>query len=103
MDGRKEGRTVALLLYIPSQLRWRGDNKFLPHNILVNTRINILQWILTKLGTYLVLRRVWNLLIFKVIGQGNWVNFLPCNILVNTRGQNPLKDVDSSVHKDVMW
>ena len=26
MDGRKEGRMVALLLYIPSQLRWRGDN-----------------------------------------------------------------------------
>jgi hypothetical protein len=70
---------------------------------------------LTKLGTYLVLRRVWNLLIFKVIGQGHWVNFLPCNILVNTRinilqwiltklgtyivkfGQNPLKDVDPRV------
>ena len=30
------------------------------HNILVNTRINILQWILTKLGTYLVLKRIWN-------------------------------------------
>ena len=29
-------------------------------HILVNTlRINILQWILTKLGTYLVLRRIW--------------------------------------------
>jgi hypothetical protein len=41
--------------------------------------------ILTKLGTYLVLMRVWNLLIFKVKGQGHWVNFLPCNILVNTR------------------
>jgi hypothetical protein len=26
----------------------------------VNTRINILQWILTKLGTYLVLKRIWN-------------------------------------------
>jgi hypothetical protein len=24
------------------------------------------------------------LLIFKVIGQGHWVNLLPCNILVNT-------------------
>jgi hypothetical protein len=32
--------------------------KFLQHHILVNTRIKILQWILTKLGTYLVLRRV---------------------------------------------
>jgi hypothetical protein len=28
-------------------------------------RINILQWILTKLGTYLVLRRVWNLIDFQ--------------------------------------
>ena len=34
--------------------------KFLPCDILVNTRINILQWILTKLGTYLVLKRIWN-------------------------------------------
>jgi hypothetical protein len=50
--------------------------KFLPRNILVNTRINILQWILTKLGTYLVLRRVWNPIDF----QGHWVKFLPHNI-----------------------
>ena len=55
------------------------------HNILVNTRINILQWILTNLGTYLVLKRIWNLLIFKVKGQGHQVKFLLCNILVNTR------------------
>jgi hypothetical protein len=40
-------------------------------NILVNTRINILQWILTKLGTYLVLRRVWNPIDFQghTVGQ----------------------------------
>ena len=50
-------------------------------NILVNTRINILQWILTKLGTYLVFRRVWNPIDF----QGQGVKFLPHNILVNTR------------------
>jgi hypothetical protein len=37
----------------------------LPHNILVNTRINILQWILTKLGTYLVLKRIWNPIDFQ--------------------------------------
>jgi hypothetical protein len=49
---------------------------------LVNTRINILQWILTKLGTYLVLRRVWNPIDFQ--GQGHWVKCLPRNILVNT-------------------
>ena len=43
-------------------------------NILVNTRINILQWILTKLGTYL--RESGTLLIFKVKVQGHWVKFL---------------------------
>ena len=39
--------------------------KFLQHNILVNTRINILQWILTKLGTYLDLKRIWNRIYFQ--------------------------------------
>ena len=39
--------------------------KFLLHNILVNTRINILQWILTKRGTCLVLRRVCNPIDFQ--------------------------------------
>ena len=39
--------------------------KFLLHSILVNTRIKILQWILTKLGTYIVLRRVWNPIDFQ--------------------------------------
>ena len=39
--------------------------KFLPCNILVNSRINILQWILTKLGTCLVLGRVWNPIYFQ--------------------------------------
>ena len=34
----------------------------------MNTRINILQWILTKLGTYLVLKRIWNVIDFK----GQW-------------------------------
>jgi hypothetical protein len=34
----------------------------------LKSRINILQWILTKLGTYLVLRRVWNPIDF----QGHW-------------------------------
>jgi hypothetical protein len=31
----------------------------------VNTRINILQWILTKLGTFLVLKRIWNPIDFQ--------------------------------------
>jgi hypothetical protein len=30
-----------------------------------HSRINILQWILTKLGTYLVIRRVWNPIDFQ--------------------------------------
>jgi hypothetical protein len=30
-----------------------------------HSRINILQWILTKVGTYLVLRRVWNPIDFQ--------------------------------------
>jgi hypothetical protein len=49
-----------------------------------HSRINILQWILTKLGTYIVLRRVWNSIDFQgqgVKGQGHLVNLLPCNIL----------------------
>ena len=51
-------------------------------NILVNTlRISILQWILTKLGTYLVIRRVWNPINF----QGHRVKFWLRNIPVNTR------------------
>ena len=29
------------------------------------TRINILQWILTKLGIYLVLKRIWNPIDFQ--------------------------------------
>ena len=30
-----------------------------------HSRINILQWILTKLGTYLVLKTIWNLIDFQ--------------------------------------
>ena len=37
-----------------------------------NILVNILQWILTKLGTYLVLRRIWNPFDF----QGQRVKFL---------------------------
>jgi hypothetical protein len=67
----------------------------------------ILQWILTKLGTYLVLKRIWNPIDFqgrmskiKVTGS----NFYRITSLwtLTKFGQNPLKDVDSSVHKDVM-
>ena len=76
------------IFIIPSPTKLRRDIvtllSFLPsvRHILVNTRINILQWIFTKLGTYLVLRRIWNPIDFQ--GQCHWVKFLPCNILVNT-------------------
>jgi hypothetical protein len=63
-------------VFIPSPTKLRRDIVTLPsvlpsfRNILVNTRINILQWILIKLGTYLKsLRESRTLLIFKVIGQ----------------------------------
>jgi hypothetical protein len=45
--------------------RSRSPGKILPCNILVNTRINILQWILTRFGTYLVLMRIWNPIDFQ--------------------------------------
>ena len=35
------------------------------HNPCEHSRINILQWILTKLGTYLVLKRIWNPIDFQ--------------------------------------
>ena len=47
-----------------------------------HSRINILPWILTKLGTYLVLKRIWNPIDFQ--GQCHRVEFLPHNIFVNT-------------------
>ena len=51
---------------IPSPTKLRGDIVTLPFvKILVNTSINILQWILTKLGTYLVLKRIWNPIDFQ--------------------------------------
>jgi hypothetical protein len=36
------------------------SNASVRHNPCEHSRINILQWILTKLGTYLVLTKVWN-------------------------------------------
>jgi hypothetical protein len=36
------------------------SNATVLHNPCEHSRINILQWILTKLGTYLVLKRIWN-------------------------------------------
>jgi hypothetical protein len=66
--------SLTALFVIPSPTKLRRDIVTLPsfHNILVNTRINILQWILTKLGTYLVLKRIWNPIDF----QGHRVKYL---------------------------
>ena len=53
---------------IPSPTKLRGDIVTLPsvhHNPCEQSRINILQWILTKLGTYLVLKRIWNPIDFQ--------------------------------------
>ena len=38
---------------------------FRPSHPCEHSRINILQWILTKLGTYLVLKRIWNPIDFQ--------------------------------------
>ena len=57
---------------IDQRLRSQG----LMFTLWTHSRINILQWILVKLGTYLVLKRIWNLLIYKVIGQGHQISFL---------------------------
>jgi hypothetical protein len=68
-----------------------------PGNILVNTTIKILQWILTKLGTYLVLRRVWNLI------DINRVPDSPKDYVCAKFGQNPLKDIDSRVFTKMLF
>jgi hypothetical protein len=81
------------MLIIPSPTKLRRDivtlQSVLPsvRHILVNTRINILQWILTKLGTYLVLKRILNPIDFQ--GQRSRVKLLPHNILVNTLESTP--------------
>ena len=49
-----------------------------------HSRINILQWILTKLGTYLVLKRIWNHIDFQ--GQGHQVKFLLHYIILTKLG-----------------
>ena len=69
---------------IPSPTKLRRDIVMLPSvrpsHPCEHSRINILQWILTNLGTYLVLKRIWNPIDF----QGHQVKFLLHNILVNT-------------------
>ena len=57
---------------IPSPTKLRGDIVTLPsvlpsvrHNPCEHSRINILQWILTKPGTYLDLKKIWNPIEFQ--------------------------------------
>ena len=60
-------------LIIPSPTKLRRDIVMLlsvlpavrPSHPCEHSRINILQWILTKLGTYLVLKSIWNLIDFQ--------------------------------------
>ena len=62
-------RLGSMYIFIPSPTKLRGDIVMLPsvrHNPCEHSRINILQWILTKLGTYLVLKRIWNPIDFQV-------------------------------------
>jgi hypothetical protein len=69
--------SLVCFIFIPSPTKLRGDIVTLPsvrHNPCKHSRINILQWILTKLGTYLVLKRIWNPIDFQ--GQGHRVKFL---------------------------
>ena len=57
------------LLFIPSPTKLRRDIVTLPSvrpsHPCEHSRINILQWILIKLGTYLVLKRIWNPIDFQ--------------------------------------
>ena len=53
------------LLFIPSPTKLRRDIVMLPSHPCEHSRINNLQWILTKLGTYLVLKRIWNPIDFQ--------------------------------------
>ena len=68
---------AMILFIIPSPTKFRRDIHVvtLPsfRNILVNTlESTSFKWILTKLGTYLVLKRIWNPIVF----QGHQVKFL---------------------------
>ena len=57
------------LLFIPSPTKLRRDIVTLPSvrpsHPCEHSRINILQWILTNIGTYLVLKRIWNPIDFQ--------------------------------------
>ena len=68
---------LGSIFFIPSPTKLRRDIvtlpsvlpsfrlSVLPSHPCEHSRINILQWILTKLGTYLVLKRIWNPIDFQ--------------------------------------
>jgi hypothetical protein len=81
---------MLILVFTRNPVDFQGQRSRSPGQIFTiehpceHSRINILQWIFTKLGTYLVLKRIWNPIDFQghrskitVIGS----NFLPRNIL----------------------
>ena len=61
--------SIRYLRFIPSPTKLRRDivtlPSVLPQHLCELSRINIHQWILTKLGTYLVLKRIWNPIDFQ--------------------------------------
>jgi hypothetical protein len=61
--------SIRYLRFIPSPTKLRRDivtlPSVLPQHPCEHSRINIHQWILTKLGTYLVLKRIWNPIDFQ--------------------------------------
>ena len=80
---RKREQVIGLILIrlkvpfqyfiVPSPTKLRRDIVTLPSVLpsvrpshpCEHSRINILQWILTKLGTYLVLKKIWNSIDFQ--------------------------------------
>jgi hypothetical protein len=64
------------LLFIPSPTKLQRDivtvtlPSVRPSHPCEHSRINIFQWILTKLGTYLVIQRIWNPIDFQGQGHG---------------------------------
>jgi hypothetical protein len=71
----QKGQSRYNFIIIPSKINLRRDIVTLPSVLPLHpcehSRINIFQWILTKLGTYLVLKRIWNPIIFKVKVTGS--------------------------------
>ena len=64
-------QTWYMLRRVWNPIDFQGQRSMSPDQIFTaqhpceHSRINILQWILTKLGTYIVLRRVWNPINFQ--------------------------------------